>query len=176
MANKVRRVIALGAALLCASTLPVSCAKKSIQARPQPVPPAPAPHAESTQAPDPSLTTTPAPPPAAKASDFRDLYFAYDQSNLDEVARAALDANAKLLRDHPELQITIEGHCDERGTVEYNLGLGERRASAARDYLTAAGVKATQIHTISFGKERPFCSESNETCWARNRCGHFVLR
>lgn len=111
-----------------------------------------------------------------QATDFRDVFFEYDQSNLDDRARTALDSNAKLLRDHPELKITIEGHCDERGTVEYNLSLGERRANAARGYLTAAGVNAAQVQTISYGKGRPFCTESNEACWSKNRCGHFVLR
>ena len=172
----VHRMIASSVALLCSAALLASCAKKSVQSSPQPAAPPPAPRVETTPAPAAAPTPSSAPMPAVQATDFRDFYFAYDQSNLDDRARTALDADAKLLRDHLELKITIEGHCDERGTVEYNLSLGERRASAARDYLFAAGASATQVQTISYGKERPFCTDSNDTCWAKNRCGHIILR
>jgi peptidoglycan-associated lipoprotein len=87
-----------------------------------------------------------------------------------------LSIAAKLLRDHPELKLTPERHCDERDTVEYNRSLGERRANAARDYPTAAGVSSAQVRTVSYGEERPYCLESNESCWAMNRRGHFPLR
>lgn len=169
-----RRMIALTIALLCGAVLLASCAKKPVQSPPQPAAPPPVPHVETTPAPAPA--PPPAPAPAVPVTDFRDVFFEYGQSNLDDRARAALDGDAQLLRDHPELEISIEGHCDERGTVEYNLSLGERRADAARDYLTAAGVSAGRIQTISYGKERPFCTESNESCWSKNRCAHFVLR
>jgi peptidoglycan-associated lipoprotein len=95
---------------------------------------------------------------------------------LTGAGRAALDNNAKLLRDNSDSSITLEGHCDERGTVEYNLALGERRAQAARDYLVAAGIDASRIQTISYGKERPFDTAHDEAAWARNRRAHTTLR
>jgi len=113
--------------------------------------------------------------PAVKPSDFSDAYFDYDRSDLSDKDRTALDADAKVLRDHSDVKITVEGHCDERGTVEYNEALGQRRADAARDYLVSAGANTTQIQTISYGKDRPFCSEHEESCWSKNRCAHVVL-
>jgi peptidoglycan-associated lipoprotein len=87
-----------------------------------------------------------------------------------------LDQDAKLLRGHAEMQITIEGHCDERGTVEYNQALGERRAQAARDYLVAAGVASPRIQVVSYGKERPFDDGHDEAAWSKNRRAHVVVR
>jgi peptidoglycan-associated lipoprotein len=84
-------------------------------------------------------------------------------------------AAAKWLNTVPHLRFTIEGHCDERGSTEYNLGLGEERANAAKQVLVQAGVNADRIRTISYGKEKPFCTESNESCWQQNRRAHFVL-
>jgi peptidoglycan-associated lipoprotein len=104
-----------------------------------------------------------------------DIYFDFDRSDLKEDARARLTRNAEWLRAHPEFEVTIEGHCDERGTNEYNLALGERRASAARDYLVSLGVAGTRVRTLSYGEERPQCSDSAESCWSRNRRAHFVV-
>jgi peptidoglycan-associated lipoprotein len=104
------------------------------------------------------------------------VFFDYDSESLNGAGRSTLDANAKLLRDNPDAQITIEGHCDERGTVEYNLALGERRAQAARAYLVSAGINASRIQVISYGKERPFDTGHNESAWGKNRRAHFVLR
>ena len=104
-----------------------------------------------------------------------DVYFEFDKADLIEEARARLARNAEWLRSHPEFEITIEGHCDERGTNEYNLALGERRAAAAKDYLASLGVGATRLRTLSYGEERPQCSDSTESCWARNRRAHFVV-
>ncbi len=114
--------------------------------------------------------------PRTGRRDFKDVFFDFDKYDLSDAARAALDVDARLLRDNATTRILIEGHCDERGTVEYNQALGERRANGARDYLVAAGANAAQIQTISYGKERPFCTEHDESCWARNRCSHFTLQ
>lgn len=97
------------------------------------------------------------------------VYFDYDQSTLTSEAQATLDRQAAFLKANPSVRIVIEGHCDERGTREYNLALGDRRASAARDYLVAKGVNASRLTTISYGKERPEIGGSNETSWALNR-------
>ncbi len=131
----------------------------------------------------------PPPPPAPRAnrgtlesrvlSDLRDALFDYDSNNVRDDARAALTADAdalkRILTDFPNATIVVEGHCDERGSAEYNLGLGDRRATAARDFLTQLGVPADRLKTISYGKERPVCTESDESCWQRNRRAHFSV-
>ena len=126
----------------------------------------------------------PLPPPPVNtlserlASEVQDAYFDYDKSDIREDARATLSRNADALktifRDFPAAVVVIEGHCDERGSAEYNLGLGDRRATAAREYLTQMGVPADKLKTISYGKERPQCTESNEDCWQLNRRAHIV--
>jgi len=126
----------------------------------------------------------PPPPPAPKRSitdrlstEVQDAYFDYDKSDIREDARATLTRNAdalkSILNDFSGQTITIEGHCDERGSAEYNLGLGDRRATAAKDFLVQLGVPADRLRTISYGKERPQCTESNEACWQKNRRAHF---
>jgi len=111
------------------------------------------------------------------ASDLQDAYFDYDSNNIRDDARASLSQDAEALKrifaDFPTATINLEGHCDERGSAEYNLGLGDRRSTAARDFLTQLGVPADRIKTISYGKERPSCTDSNESCWQRNRRAHF---
>ena len=102
--------------------------------------------------------------------------FDYDSSALSTESRSTLNAQAAFLRSNPSLRITVEGHCDERGTREYNLALGERRASAARDYLVAQGIDGARIRTISYGKERPEMVGSNEEAWSRNRRAVSVIR
>lgn len=110
-------------------------------------------------------------------SDLRDALFDYDSNNIRDDARAALtadsDALKRILADFPNATVNVEGHCDERGSAEYNLGLGDRRASSARDFLIQLGVPADRLKTISYGKERPVCTESDESCWQRNRRAHF---
>jgi peptidoglycan-associated lipoprotein len=106
--------------------------------------------------------------------EVRDAYFDYDKADIRPDARAALSKTADFLKSYPQLKVTIEGHCDERGSTEYNLGLGDRRASAVKQYIVSLGVSADRISTVSFGKEKPFCTESNESCWTQNRRGHFV--
>jgi peptidoglycan-associated lipoprotein len=97
------------------------------------------------------------------------VYFGYDESTLSAEAQATLDRQAAFLKANPTIRIVLEGHCDERGTREYNLALGDRRASAARDYLVAKGVNASRLTTISYGKERPAVGGSNDTSYALNR-------
>ncbi len=120
----------------------------------------------------------PPPPPPAPEPDFnqevRDAYFDYDKADIRPDARTALSKTADFLKSKPSIKVTIEGHCDERGSTEYNLGLGVRRANAVKQYLESLGVPADRLNTTSFGKEKPFCTESNEACWQQNRRGHFV--
>jgi len=106
---------------------------------------------------------------------LKDAYFDYDQSDLRDDARSALSGNAEWLKRFPSIQVLIEGHCDERGTSAYNLALGDRRANAARDYLDSLGVAASRIRTVSYGKERPSCTEASEDCYQQNRRAHFVI-
>ncbi|MCH1475620.1 MAG: peptidoglycan-associated lipoprotein Pal [Alphaproteobacteria bacterium] len=103
------------------------------------------------------------------------VYFGYDSAVLDGNSQATLYRQAAFLKGNPSLTVTIEGHCDERGTREYNLALGERRAAAARDYLLAQGVNPARIRVISYGKERPVAAGSNETSWSKNRRAATVL-
>jgi peptidoglycan-associated lipoprotein len=106
--------------------------------------------------------------------EVRDAYFDLDKADIRPDARAALSKTADFLKNYPRFKVAIEGHCDERGSTEYNLGLGDRRATAVKQYLVSLGVAADRISTVSYGKEKPFCMESNEACWQQNRRGHFV--
>ncbi len=106
---------------------------------------------------------------------LKDIYFDFDKYNIRTGDAEVLKENAALLMKHPNVKIQIEGHCDERGTVEYNLALGERRASSAKKYLISLGVPEGRISTISYGEERPFDTGHNEEAWAKNRRGHFVV-
>lgn len=126
--------------------------------------------------------SAPPPPAAAPAPDYdkiftsevRDAYYDFNKSDIRADARDALAKTADLLRNYPQFRVTIEGHCDERGSTEYNLALGQRRADAAKNYLVSLGISADRMTTVSFGKEKPFCNEHNETCWQQNRRAHFV--
>ena len=128
--------------------------------------------------------SAPPPPPVAQgpteeelfAQNMKDAYFDYDKYDIRADAQQALAADAQFLAQHPNIRFTIEGHCDERGSTEYNLGLGDNRANAAKNALVQAGVSADRIKTISYGKEKPFCTESNEQCWQQNRRAHFVFQ
>jgi peptidoglycan-associated lipoprotein len=110
---------------------------------------------------------------AEAARNLEPVFFAFDESDLTAEARATLAANARWLRDNPDVDAWIEGHCDERGTNEYNLALGERRARAARDYLVQSGVSSTRLRTISYGEERPFALGHDESAWRLNRRAQF---
>jgi peptidoglycan-associated lipoprotein len=104
-----------------------------------------------------------------------DVHFDYKKADLRDSDRQVLSQNADVLKRFDFLRVTVEGHCDERGSVEYNLALGERRSRAAYDYLVSLGVAPDRLKTVSYGKEIPLCSESNEDCWARNRRAHFTV-
>jgi peptidoglycan-associated lipoprotein len=104
----------------------------------------------------------------------KDAYFDLDKADIRPDARTALAATAEVLRSYPDIKATIEGHCDERGSTEYNLGLGDRRATAVKNYLVSLGISADRLSTVSYGKEKPFCMEATEACYQQNRRGHFV--
>src|SRR5215467_4041349 len=123
----------------------------------------------------------PPPPPTTSATEeqlfaqnVKDVYFDYDKSDIRASEQASIQADVAFLQQHSSVSFTIEGHCDERGSTEYNLALGDNRASAVKNALVGAGISADRIKTISYGKEKPFCTESNESCWQQNRRGHFV--
>jgi peptidoglycan-associated lipoprotein len=161
-------------ATLALSLVSIGCARRAVEAPPEPASP------PAIEVAAPMETEPPAVEPVeAEVSlppDFDPAYFDFDSYALDPSARSALDRAAKVMRDRPELSIVIEGHCDERGTTEYNLALGERRASAARDHLMAAGVSGGRIRVISFGEERPFAAGGDEAAWAQNRRAHVVAQ
>jgi peptidoglycan-associated lipoprotein len=167
-----------------------ACAKKA----PAPTPPPPPPPAAPVTPPAPPPPPPPppqVPAPRALSEDeifaqkslaqlnserpMADVYFDLDQAAIRDDARGSLTANANWLKRWTNTRITIEGHCDERGTAEYNIGLGERRANAVKAYLVELGVPADRIVTVSKGKESPFCTEKNESCWQQNRRGHFLI-
>jgi peptidoglycan-associated lipoprotein len=169
-------------AFLGVSMTMMSCAKKQVgvaepvkvEPKPAPVPPPPPP---------------PAPPKPAvedvdKAQKLRaeiqafestHIYFDFDKSDIKAEAKAVLENKASWLRGNPEYTVRIEGHADERGTAEYNLALGDRRAKSAMQYLNALGISTERMSTISYGEERPVCVEKNEACWSRNRRAEFRL-
>jgi peptidoglycan-associated lipoprotein len=124
----------------------------------------------------------PPPPPAAPslteeqlfAQNIKDIYFDYDKSDIRPDQQASLQADVAFLEQHTDISFTVEGHCDERGSTEYNLALGDNRASAVKNALVAGGISADRIKTVSYGKEKPFCTEHTEQCWQENRRDHFV--
>jgi peptidoglycan-associated lipoprotein len=122
------------------------------------------------------------PPPATNATleemflkEIQDAYFDLDKADIRSDARSAMQKSADFLRNYPQVKVVVEGHCDERGSTEYNLALGDRRAAAVKQYMVSLGIAADRISTVSYGKEKPFCMESNESCWQQNRRGHFVM-
>lgn len=126
-------------------------------------------------------TATPTPTPVAPGDDeifaqgVQDIYFDYDRADLSAEASQTLARSAQVINQHPNWKVRIEGNCDERGSTEYNLTLGEERANAAKQALVQGGVSADRLQTISYGKEKPVCTESNDACWQKNRHDHFVL-
>jgi peptidoglycan-associated lipoprotein len=179
--------------LLVAATLAGACARRQ--------PPASAPAPPPVAATPPAVTTPPAPsttpqrvddtlpvPPQPedtianrslddlnRDSPFQPVFFGLDSSDLDDSGRRTAQANADLLKKYPTWVVTVEGHADERGTPEYNLALGERRAVAVKTYLVSLGIPPDRIRTVSYGKEFPFDPGHNEEAWAKNRRGHFVI-
>ena len=131
-----------------------------------------------------TVTAPPPPPPPAPPAvseetlfeqNIKDAFFDYNKSDIRPDAQQALTSDADFLKAHPRINLTVEGHCDERGSEEYNRGLGDRRAASAKNFLVNLGIAASRISTISYGKDRPFCTESNEECWQKNRRAHLVM-
>ena len=131
-----------------------------------------------------TVTAPPPPPPPPPSpseeelfgQNVRDISFDYDKSDIRPDQQSSIQGDISFLTQHPNIHFTVEGHCDERGSTEYNLALGDRRANAVRDALVQGGVSASNIKTISYGKEKPFCTERDESCWQQNRRGHFVYQ
>jgi peptidoglycan-associated lipoprotein len=176
------------AAEAAAAPLPDAPPEQAAALPPDAPPPAPAaatppPPLSPAQAFAPPPPPPPPPPPKPTleqrlVSDIQDAYFDYDKSDIRSDARDALtkdaDALKSILADFPSATIMLEGNCDERGSAEYNIGLGDRRASSAKEFLQQLGVSADRLKSISYGKDKPVCSEANETCWQKNRHVHFA--
>lgn len=131
-----------------------------------------------------TVNAAPPPPPPQTSNttdeqlfsqNVKDVFYDYDSYDIPAQYQSVMQANARFLQQHPNMRFTIEGHCDERGSTEYNLALGDNRANSAKQALMTAGIPADRIRTISYGKEKPFCSESTEACWQQNRRAHFVF-
>jgi len=152
-------ILALGLLLVIGG-----CAKKQQVPAEQPV----------TTAPRGMEEVAPAPAPEA-VSGLEDIYFDFDKSTIRADAREVLSKNYEAAKGMPSAKLLVEGHCDERGTNAYNMALGQRRADATKDYLVSLGMDTGLLSTISYGEEKPECTESNEDCWAKNRRAHFVI-
>lgn len=180
---------ALAATICLVISLGVAaCGKPKVATTPPPPTPPAVPTAPPAPPPPPA-PPTPAAPPRALTEDERfarmsiadvnkelnDVFFDLDKSAIKDESRSTLTSNANYMKRWTSVRVTIEGHCDERGTAEYNLALGDRRANAVKAYLVELGVPASSITVVSKGKEAPFCTEHAESCWSQNRRGHFVV-
>jgi peptidoglycan-associated lipoprotein len=183
--------------IICVLTLVAACAKKvPPPAAPAPPPPPPPPVAEARPTPPPPPPAPPPPPPAVPAPaplseeeifarksleqlnaerPLGDVYFDLDKSDIRDDARSILQRDADFMKRWTSTIVTVEGHCDSRASAEYNLALGSRRAAAVKDYLVNLGIAPSRVTVVSKGKEQPFCSEENESCWQQNRRGHFLI-
>jgi len=186
-ARQVGSVIALFAILMLVAT---GCRRQAPAPTPAPPPPPP-PAAAATPPPPPPPPPAPAPKPAPLTEEqifaqktleqlnaerpLADVFFDYDQSVVRDEGRGPLQKNAEWLKRWTSTQITVEGHADSRGSSEYNLALGSRRATAVKDYLVNLGIPATRLTVVSKGKEQPFCTAETEDCWQQNRRGHFII-
>jgi peptidoglycan-associated lipoprotein len=187
-----RRLVWLSATVVFVALIVIGCGRKTPPPPPPPPAPPPAPTAPPPPPPPPPPPApAPAPPPPAPkppseedlfraktleqvTADFTDIRFDYDQFNIRDDQRATLQRNADYLRRWTTVRVTIEGHADARGTNEYNLALGQRRAAAIRDYLVGVGVATDRMVVVSKGEEEPLCREDTEACHAQNRRGHFI--
>jgi peptidoglycan-associated lipoprotein len=188
----IRRAARVAAAVALVLAIGVAACGKKKPPVARPIPPPPPPTEQPMTPPEPAPPTAEAPPspPAPVAEDaiasgsldeinknspLKPVFFGLDASEVDAAGQKVLEANADVLKRYSSWQISIEGHCDERGPAEYNLALGERRALAARNYLVSLGVAADRVKTVSYGKEFPFDPGHTESAWAKNRRAHFVL-
>ena len=188
--NRLRAVLPIIA--LVAAIAVTGCGKKvtpPLPAPPPPPPAAPAPPPPPPPPPPPRAAAPPAPAALTEQEIFArksldqlnaekpldDVYFDLDSSEIGASARTALQKDADYLKKWASVQATVEGHCDSRGSSEYNLALGSRRATAVKDYLVSLGVPTARVTIVSKGKEQPFCTTEDESCWQQNRRGHFVI-
>jgi peptidoglycan-associated lipoprotein len=187
----IRVRFSLSIVALCMTLVVAGCAKKVPP--PAPAPPPPAPAAAPTPPPPPPPPPPPAPAPAPptltedeifarKSLDqlnaekpLSDVFFDLDESTVRNDARPLLQRNADWMKRWASTQVIVEGHADSRGSAEYNLALGNRRATSVKDYLVSLGVPANRVTVISKGKEQPFCNQETESCWEQNRRGHFII-
>ena len=195
MTHPQRRTLIAAASVGLLALFTAACSKKTAAAPPPPPPQVAPPAAAAKSAPAPMRATArPAPTPVAQTprmpnaatraridellAKIEDAYFDYDRASLRPDAVKALEADSAelrdILKDYPDYKLTIEGHCDERGSAEYNMVLGDKRAEAAKDYLVQVGIPASQLNLVSYGKQRPVCDEHDEACWQRNRRIHIV--
>lgn len=167
---RILAMIAAAALLAACSSTPEEVAELKGAGGAQPAMPAPTPPPQQQ-----AMRTAPLDAAGELAQIGDRVLYDTDKSDLSPAARATVDKQAAWMKKYANVSVTIEGHCDERGTREYNLALGERRATATRDYLVSLGVAASRIRIISYGEERPVCRESNESCWGQNRRSHFIV-
>jgi len=166
MRSVLRTVMAFG----LAATMLAGCGKKTMETpAPEPTRPAPAP------TPPPPPPPPPPEPVDQGTKELGDVFFDFDSFDLRSDARSTLEGNGRILMQGTGMRVTIEGHCDERGTVDYNLALGERRAQAAKDFLVSFGVASDRMQTLSYGENRPFATGSDESAYSQNRRAHFVV-
>jgi peptidoglycan-associated lipoprotein len=144
-------------------------ARQTDAAKPAPAPSAPG----NAVAP---ATARPAPSEFVAVAEVRDIHFDFDKDDVRPHDAEILGANAQWLKAHPDYLVLVEGHCDERGTNEYNMALGDRRAKSTMSFLVGQGVEARRMSVISYGEERPSCTQKDETCWSRNRRAHFLVK
>ncbi len=189
----IRRVEVFAAVVLIAAVSGAACHRNPKPQAPIPAPgPAPAPPVRSDPAPPPPPPRAPVPPqPAPPTEDeifknktldqlnaekpMGDVSFVYDSTDLSDAARAILQKDVDWMKKWTTTKVMVEGHADNRGTNEYNLALGERRADAVRDYMVSLGIPTDRMTIVSKGEEQPFCSEETEACWQQNRRGHFII-
>ena len=163
------------AAFLAAALTALGCASRKQVSTTTPEPPPPA-STETQAPPPPPPSSTESTEPTEPQTSLQDAYFDFDDAGLRADAKTALENNARYMERNSKAAVVVEGHCDERGSVEYNLALGERRAKAAKEFLVSYGIAASRLTTISYGKERPFDSGHDEAAWSKNRRAHFVAR
>lgn len=162
------------------------CPKKQTETASQSVSPAPAqpsappmetaPPAEQRPVTEEAVKPVESPKPVAKTENIKDIFFDFDKSTINPEMKSALEQDVSWLKANPQVKVQLEGHCDERGTNEYNLALGEKRAHAVKQFLISQGIKAVRLSTISYGEDRPFCTEHTESCYQQNRRVHFVVK
>ncbi len=176
MRHTPRMVRLATAGMLAALLLALGCAsrKQVSTTQVEPPPPPPTTQQDTTQPPPPPTTQTES--ETGTRSTLADAFFDFDEAALRADAKTALENNAKWMEKSSGVNVIVEGHCDERGSVEYNLALGERRSKAAKEYLVSYGIAAGRMTTISYGKERPFDPGHDENSWAQNRRAHFVAK